>query len=190
MRRALGLLLLAIYVGADDGPYIPDGKLGFPLGTYLMIGGVRAKDDGAKGGNSRILMVDMVNDKTLATPVATIVDLRGALPSAGRIVVFGYETGRMVGVPAKVARKEGMPVPQTGWQFRRSFVITSWVTPERPKEDVSVPPPPPPPLSVVARPPTKHVGPTLEERLKRIRERQEALREERLKKERAEAGQE
>jgi hypothetical protein len=60
---ALGLFSLAA-VKAQD---IPGGRLGFPLGTYLTIEGVRAEGKLKLGVNT--LLVDTVNGKQLDTPV-------------------------------------------------------------------------------------------------------------------------
>jgi polyhydroxybutyrate depolymerase len=79
--------------------------------------------------------VDTVNGKRLAQPVSIIVEnlnSENSLPQQGRVIIKGYESGRMIGTPpgaiaaAKEAKKE-ITMPQAGWQFYRFFVLTSWV---------------------------------------------------------------
>lgn len=109
---------------ADD---IPSGRLGHPLGTYLTIGGVRA-EKGKVGVNT--LLVDTVNGKKLEDPIGVWIENVDSLPKDTRCTLRGYESGKMIGVPAEVARKENLPLPQASWQFFRYFVITSVVEPK------------------------------------------------------------
>lgn len=113
-----------VHASGDDG--IPSGKLGFKLGTYLTIEGV-APTNGIKVGN---MLVDTVNGKKLETPVAILVENVGSIPKEGRLVIRGYESGKMIGLPHEVAEKENIPLPQAGWQFFRFFVATSVVAPK------------------------------------------------------------
>ena len=125
---AIGLIAVPITLcGWDDGP-IPTGKLGFKLGTYLAIEGVR-QTNGVKTGTHTIV-VDTVNGKKCDQPVSIEVANISTLPEGVRCKINGYETGRMIGVPDEVAEKEKIPVPQMTWQFYRSFVATSIVEPK------------------------------------------------------------
>ena len=62
--------------------------------------------------------------------------IENPLTQHGRVVIKGYESGKMIGTPpgaieaAKEAGKD-IALPQTGWQFYRFFVLTSWVQPKR-----------------------------------------------------------
>ena len=114
---------------ADD---IPTGRLGHRLGTYLTIEGVRSEQ--GKSG-SKTLLVDTVNGKTLDTPIDIWVDNVDSLPKAVRCILRGYESGRMIGVPEEVARKEHIPLPQAAWQFFRYFIVTSVVEPKDLKKE-------------------------------------------------------
>ena len=131
MVLLVGLALLGVQAAAsDDG--VCNGKLGFPLGTYLRIEGVRAEE--GKGAPS-ILMVDTVNGKKLDTPIGIRIEKLDSLPRGPRCILRGYETGKMVGVPPAVieaAKEEGkdVTVPQVDWYFYRSFVVLSIVEPK------------------------------------------------------------
>lgn len=109
---------------ADD---IPSGRLGHPLGTYLTIEGVRA-EEGKVGVNT--LLVDTVNGKRLGAPICIWVENVDSLPKDTRCIVRGYESGKMIGVPFEVAKKEQLPLPQAGWQFFRYFIVTSIAEPK------------------------------------------------------------
>lgn len=108
---------------------IPPGNLGHPLGTYLTIEGERTER--AKAG-ANTLLVDTVNGKKLAQPVAVWVDnaKHPGLPKAVRCMVRGYESGRMVGVPHGVSEAEKIPPAQVRFQFRKHFVMTSVLEPQ------------------------------------------------------------
>jgi hypothetical protein len=110
---------------------IPTGLLGYPLGTYLTIEGVRMEKEGGMIG-TRTLLVDTINGRKLVKPVSIWIDnaKRPGLPKNKRCVIRGYESGKMVGVPIAVIKAENVPVPQTGWQFSRYFIITSVVAPD------------------------------------------------------------
>ena len=117
---------------------VPAGKLGLPLGTYLTVEGEAAKG-GFKVNPTCTLVVDTVNGKRLQRPVGIVVEdlnIDDPLPQHGRVVIKGYESGKMIGAPpgaidaAKEAGKE-LAVPQAGWQFYRFFILTSWVHPQR-----------------------------------------------------------
>jgi len=117
---------------------VPSGKLGFPLGTYLTVEGQAARA-GFKVNPTCTLVVDTVNGKRLAQPMPVVVEdlnTENPLPQRGRVIIKGYESGKMIGIPpgaveaAKEAGKE-IASPQAGWQFYRFFVLTSWVHPKR-----------------------------------------------------------
>ncbi len=110
---------------------VPIGSLGFPVGSYLTIEGVRV--EGPKTGG-RTLRVDTVNGTKLPEAVTVGVENIDALPRDVRCVLRGYETLQMVGSPpaylaaAKEAGHE-TAAPQAGWQIRLYFVATSAVSP-------------------------------------------------------------
>jgi hypothetical protein len=133
MSKTLVSVLLVVAASVGWTGDIPDGKLGFALGTYLTIQG-KAHKGGPKVNPTSTLVVDTVNGKGLEHPSAVIIEpLVGILPQSGRIVVKGYETGRMVGgLPPGVPRVKGATEPQAVWQFYRTFVITSWAQPKGP----------------------------------------------------------
>jgi hypothetical protein len=133
MMRTL-LVIAALVVSslaaakADD---IPSGRLGYRLGTYLTIEGVRAETFKA-GVNT--LLVDTVNGKKLDTPLGIWIENVESLPKATRCILRGYESGRMIGIPHGVAAKENLPLPQAAWQFFRYFLVTSVVEPKELKK--------------------------------------------------------
>jgi len=139
MRTFLLIIVTLVVSGvARAQNEVPTGKLGFPLGTYLTVEGEAAKG-GFKVNPTCTLVVDTVNGKRLQRPVSIVVEnlnMKDPLPQQGRVVIKGYESGKMIGTPpgaieaAKEAGKN-IPLPQAGWQFYRSFVLTSWVHPER-----------------------------------------------------------
>lgn len=125
-------VLLAATIAVADSD-IPNGRLGFPLGTYLTITGKTPEPGRMKVNVSTTLMVEKVSGKELDQPVSVVVENLGSayFPTNTTITIRGYETGRMIGVPWEVAEKEDLPVPQAAWQFYRTFVFTSSVTPEQ-----------------------------------------------------------
>jgi hypothetical protein len=98
------------------------GRLGYPLGTYLTIEGVRA--EGGKG-SVRILEVSRVNGETTDPPTPIWVENIPILTEGKTCVLNGYESGKMIGVPDEVAQKENLLVPQAGWQLFHYFIVTS-----------------------------------------------------------------
>lgn len=83
------------------------------------------------------LVVDTVNGKRLPKPVYTIVDniKEPGLPEDTRCVIRGYESGKIIGMPSAVAKAENIMVPSCGWQFVRTFVVTSVVEPASLKKE-------------------------------------------------------
>jgi hypothetical protein len=131
MKTALALLLV-LGLGFAKAQDIPTGKLGFPLGTYLRVEGVRV--DGPKYAG-RTLLVETVNGKKLDTPMDIGIENVDSLPKVTRCILRGYEMGQMIGTPPAVvqaAKEEGkvIPHPQAGWKFYRYFVVLSVVEPE------------------------------------------------------------
>lgn len=135
MRSILIVLGLAVIASLGFAADIPSGKLGFPLGTYLTVEGTAAKP-GFKVNSTCTLIVETVNGKHLDQPIAIVVEDTGMpLPQEGRIVIRGYESGKMIGTaPAEIdAAKEAgkeITIPQAAWQFYRFFILTSWVEPK------------------------------------------------------------
>ena len=96
-------------------------RLGFPLGTFLTIEGVRSEHG---KGHARTLLVDKVGNQTLNPPVGIWME-NVELPEAVRCVFKGYETGRWIGTPPEVLEATGAPEPQAEWQFHTYFLATS-----------------------------------------------------------------
>ena len=135
----MGLAICGVILIAADAKHhtppvlhsgdVPIGSLGSPLGTRLEITGVAADGFKIETGTLRI---DSVDGRMLDPPVDLWIE-NIDLPK-GRIIIRGYETGRMIGVPpavvaeAEAAGKE-VAVPQWPWQFRLHFVVTSAVEP-------------------------------------------------------------
>lgn len=108
---------------AQEG--MPMGRLGAPLGTFLKIEGIR--ETSGKVGD-RTLRVDRVDGKDLATP--QWIDLEDlTLPKGERCVVRGFESGKWIGVPQDIERREQLPPRQAPWQFYKYFVVTSVKSP-------------------------------------------------------------
>ena len=113
-------------------PNVPNGKLGFPLGTYLTIEGMRPKQGFF---SSMRIVVEKVNGKVLNKPVSIIIPnvIKPWLPENEIIILNGFETGRMVGVPPAILKiNNGLdPLDRafTDWHFQNEFVITSSVKP-------------------------------------------------------------
>ena len=122
------ILILALSSFADNK--LPDGKLGHPVGTYLTIEGKRFEGR-IKNDPKRVLLVDTVNGNKLQKPISIeITNLKNCyLPPDTRIIIRGYESGHMVGVPDAVAKAENTTVPQVCWRFYRYFIKTSCVNP-------------------------------------------------------------
>ena len=98
----------------------PVGRLGYRIGTYLTIEGVR-EEEGKVGIST--LLVDSIKGSKLGKPVA--IWLEGVdLPAGERCVLKGFETGRWIGTPEEVIRATGK-APQAAWQFQFYFCTTS-----------------------------------------------------------------
>jgi hypothetical protein len=118
-------------------PRQPGGLLGDRLGEYMTIEGVLA--EGVKLETGTVL-VDTVNGKKLDKPVAIVVRVRGfdatrfdlpvayVMPAERRVILKGYESGEMIGVPpgvheaAKELGRKEVPVSPVPWQWRPHFV--------------------------------------------------------------------
>ncbi len=106
----------------------PMGYLGYPVGTYVQIEGVR-QEEGMVG--TRTLLVDTICREKLKSPIPIWVEnaKNPGLPRGKRCVLRGYESARMIGLPDEVAKAENLPVPQAAWQMQRYFVITTVLEP-------------------------------------------------------------
>jgi hypothetical protein len=111
----------------DAAGDIPMGKLGFNVGKYLTIEGVR--ENGARAG-VQTLRVETVNGEKLKEAAMIWIENINELPDKARCVLRGYESARMIGIPREVLEKEKLPAPQAGWQLQRYFVVTSVVEPK------------------------------------------------------------
>lgn len=99
----------------------PVGTLGYRIGSYLTIEGVRA-EKGKVGVHT--LLVDTISGYKLDKPVGIWIQ-NLELPSGERCVLKGYETGAWIGTPDEVLRATGALAPQATWQFHFYFVATS-----------------------------------------------------------------
>lgn len=99
----------------------PVGVLGYQIGSYLKIEGVR--DDKFKA-SVHTLVVDTINGYKLDKPVGMSIE-NVVLPPGERCVIKGYETGRWIGISREVLRATGAPAPQAAWQFWFYFIATS-----------------------------------------------------------------
>jgi len=108
---------------------IPMGKLGYKLGTYLTIEGIRA-EKGKVG--VKTLWVDTINNKKIDAPISIWIEIENvdALPKDTRCILRGYESGKMIGVPYEIIKKENLSQPQAFWQFYHYFIVTSVVEPK------------------------------------------------------------
>jgi len=105
--------------GGNLGVEPPIGRLGYRIGTYLTIEGVRA-EEGKVGVQT--LLVDRIGDYKLKEPVGLwIANLE--LRPLRRYILSGYESGSWIGIPPGVPH-EG-PGPQAAWQFASHFIVTS-----------------------------------------------------------------
>ncbi len=130
--KTIFLLLFVFVVSLAEAQNVPAGRLGFPLGTYLRVEGVRV--EGPKYGG-RTLLVDRINGKKLDTPIDIGIENVDSLPKGTRCILRGYETGKMIGTPPAIeeAAREEVKVdtpPQAGWKFYRYFIIISVVEPK------------------------------------------------------------
>lgn len=125
------ILNLPIYAGDKNKTTsiwdeIPMGRLGYKLGTYLTIEGIRA-EKGKVG--VRTLLVDTINGEKIDTPIGIWIDNIESLPKEERCIIKGYESGKMIGTPDEVIEKENLSQSQARWQFYRYFIVTSVVEP-------------------------------------------------------------
>jgi hypothetical protein len=130
-----------------DSHGVPFGTLGFPVGSYLTIEGVKEKPQILQNQH---WLVDTVNGSKLTKPVSidvehismidwtNNVDTR-SLPDGQRFIFKGYETLEMIGTSPglKAAAKEsgqGVPaIQQDLWHLYFYFVVTSIVAPKEEK---------------------------------------------------------
>jgi hypothetical protein len=139
MKSTIAMLVLVsvLSVFAGPPPYPPNqfneveapvGRLGYRIGTYLTIEGIRA-EEGKVGTHT--LLVDKVGDYKFPKPIAIWVEAAD-LPKGERCVLKGYETGGWIGVPPQVLKETGQMPPQAVWQFNFVFKTTSVEQPKRP----------------------------------------------------------
>lgn len=113
---------------------VPVGSLGRPLGTYVTIEGHRYPHQ--VQGSQWVLVVEKVDDKKLLKPVNLWIDNIGRLPASGPIILKGYESARMVGVPpayAAASRQDHQKPPawtlkpNARWQMELFFTVIKTV---------------------------------------------------------------
>ena len=105
-------------------PWLPVGILGSPVGKFLRVEGELKMSKGPG------LLVESVDGEKLRTPVGVAFKGPGKekLPAGKRLVLRGYETVEMVGVPESVRVAEGYPIAQVGWQIHYTFIVTSVIS--------------------------------------------------------------
>ena len=110
----------------DLQPHAVVGQLGEPLGTRLLVSGIRAEHVILM--LSPLLAVSEVNKQKLDHPVAIAINTLDGLQfelKAGTHYVFeGYETGELSGPPEWLTPGAQMP-----FQFRSLFVVTKVIEP-------------------------------------------------------------
>ena len=146
MGRILAAIVVAVVVGGCQSATrepageqveglaerLPGGRLGYPLGTYVRIEGVRA-ERGKVG--VKTLAVERINGREVSPPIRIWIENVERLPEGTRCVLNGYESGKMIGLPFEVAEKENMPLTQAVYQFYHYFMVTSVVEPEELKRE-------------------------------------------------------
>lgn len=117
MKTAWILAVLFSAMALAEADELPDGQLGYPLGSYLIVEGERPMDipfnaasfsPGVPAGqmHPHELRVDTVNGKKLKRPITVVLTNAELLGDQTRCVLRGYEVGATVGIPAEVTRKE------------------------------------------------------------------------------------
>jgi len=124
------------FLSTQPSPSFPNGILAHPLGTFLVIEGIR-EEEGKVGVQT--LAVDTINGRTLPNPINIWIDNVKNLPEGARCVLRGYESGKMIGLPREVAEKENLCMPQACWQFRHYFIVTSIVEPASLADETQLP---------------------------------------------------
>lgn len=131
------LFFIGIACHADEGRrgvyepiQTPIGRLGYRLGSIITVEGYR--DEKAKG--SKYLLVDTIDGEKLKTPIPIWVESGEGLPSATRIILKGFETGKWIGTPDEfTAAYPEKGSDQMGWQFFHFFIVTTAIAPETSK---------------------------------------------------------
>jgi len=106
--------------------FIPMGRLGYPMGTYLTISGKIYKRDSKPQYR---FTVDTINGVQLKSPVDIYIrNIKETdLPKEEMWSIRGYESGEMIGIPNSVAKAENIPLKQPPWTFHKYFIMTSIV---------------------------------------------------------------
>ncbi len=96
MKIGLTLFMLLFCLTPAWAEEMLTGRLGYPLGTYLTVEGIR-EEKGKVGTNT--LLVEDVNVKKLDTPVSITAENISVVPVKERCIFRGYESGKMIGIP-------------------------------------------------------------------------------------------
>jgi hypothetical protein len=136
-RILIAIVLVLTPVSAQSAPpQIPDedrwieapiGRLGYQIGSYLTIEGVRIEKGHGKVG-VRTLLVDTIGEYKLDKPISIWIE-NCDLPSGERCILKGYEAGKWIGIPDEVGKAEGK-ISQFIFQFSFYFTVTSVVQPQ------------------------------------------------------------
>ena len=115
-----------------DHSGVPIGTLGFPVGTYLTIEGVKEK---SSLKYDQHWLVDTVNGSKLAEPVSIVMQTANGSTNGTRCGFKGFETLQMIGPPpgyVAAAKEAGrrdivrnLEQEQDGWQLLFYFMDTS-----------------------------------------------------------------
>ena len=114
----------------------PIGTLNYPIGSYLTIEGVKAKQDPMVMANQDLCRVERVNGSKLSQPVTIKIDEARGWSNGIPFVFKGYETFRMFGTPpaeyfaAREAGNKDFIGTQEIWRLEFYFVVTSVVAPK------------------------------------------------------------
>jgi len=122
-----------------DGSGVPIGTLGFPIGSYLTIEGIKAKQDPMIMQNQDFCLVEKVNGSRLAKPVTIEIETANGWSNGVPFVFKGGEYFRMVGTPpaeeaaAMEAGRKDFMSSQSIWHLQFYFRVTSVVAPKEEK---------------------------------------------------------
>jgi len=81
-------------------------------------------------GTPYTINVEKINGKVLKTPISIEIENIGQLPKDETVILRGYETGRMTGIPERVYKEENDQIHSSmPFQFVRTFRSTRVITP-------------------------------------------------------------
>jgi hypothetical protein len=106
---------------------LPGGMLGYPLGFYLEIEGRRTT---SAGGTPYTIVVDKINGKQMQPHIPIEIENVDQLPIEEPVILRGYETGHMAGIPERVYGEDNIQLHSSQpFHFVHSFRSTRVITP-------------------------------------------------------------